>query len=54
MLRVILGFLMAFGGAGGIENSATDAELAAATFVALLGVTSLYFGIERLKQQGRM
>lgn len=54
MIRVILGFLLAFGGVGGIEHSATDAELVMATALSLTGIALLYFGFERLKQQGRM
>lgn len=48
MIRVILGFLMVFGAAGGFDN-ATDAQLIPLTFVAICGLVLMYFGVEKIK-----
>jgi hypothetical protein len=39
-----VGFLLAFGGVGGIENSMTDADLAGATLIAVTGCLIMWCG----------
>jgi hypothetical protein len=48
MIRVILGFLMVFGSAGGMDN-ATDAQLIPLMLTAMIGLTLMYFGVEKIK-----
>lgn len=40
----LAGFLLVFGGVGGIENSVTNEELASASIVAVLGLLAMYAG----------
>lgn len=48
MIRIIVGFLMVFGAVGGLDN-ATDAQLIPLMLVALLGLTSMHFGLVKMK-----
>jgi hypothetical protein len=47
MIRVILGFLMVFGSVGGMEN-ASDAQLVPLMLTAIIGLTLMYFGVEKI------
>ena len=47
MIRVIVGFILVFGAAGGLDN-ATDAQLLPLMAVAALGLTSMYFGTRKI------
>ena len=49
MIRVIVGFLMVFGAVGGLDN-ATDAQLIPLIAVALLGLTSMHFGLAKVQK----
>ena len=40
----LAGFLLVFGGVGGIENSITNSELISSTIVAVLGLLAMYAG----------
>lgn len=40
----LAGFLLVFGGVGGIENSITTQELVSSTIVAVLGLLAMYAG----------
>jgi hypothetical protein len=48
MIRFGLGFLIVFGSVGGIDN-APDAQLIPLIGSALIGLTLMYFGSEKLK-----
>lgn len=41
---ILAGFLLVFGGVGGIENSITTQELVSSTIVAVLGLLAMYAG----------
>ena len=43
MIRTVIGFLLVFGAVGGIDN-ATDAQLPALIFIAMLGLLSMAMG----------
>jgi hypothetical protein len=45
----IVGFLMTFGGVGGVENSVTDAAFLGATAIACLGLAVMYCGVLMMK-----
>ncbi len=47
MIRTVLGFILVFGAVGGMDN-ATDAQLLPLVAVALLGLTSMYFGVTKI------
>lgn len=47
MIRVILGFLIVFGSVGGIDN-ATDAQLIPLVLTAVLGLTLMAFGVQKM------
>ena len=49
MIRVIAGFLLVFGAVGGMDN-ATDAQLLPLMALAALGLVSMYFGMQKVKQ----
>lgn len=49
MIRVILGFLMVFGAAGGFDN-ATDAQMIPLMIVAGIGLTLMYFGVSKMNR----
>ena len=49
MIRYIVGFLMVFGAVGGLD-SATDEQLIPLLFVALLGLTVMHFGLNRMEK----
>lgn len=51
MIRAILGFLMVFGSVGGMDN-ATDAALVPLMVVAVLGLTLMYFGVNKINRLG--
>ena len=40
----LAGFILVFGGVGGIENSITTQELVSSTIVAVLGLLAMYAG----------
>jgi hypothetical protein len=46
---LIVGFLLTFGGVGGIENSQTDTEMMGSMIVAIVGLLTMYCGILSLK-----
>ena len=48
MIRAIIGFLLVFGAVGGLDN-APDAQLIPLIGSALIGLTLMYFGSEKLK-----
>jgi len=48
MIRVILGFLMVYGAVGGIDN-ASDAQLFPLMAMAMIGLTLMYFGMNKVK-----
>lgn len=47
MIRAILGFLIVFGSVGGIDN-ASDAQLTPLIAMAIIGLTMMYFGVEKM------
>ena len=49
MIRVIAGFFLVFGAVGGMDN-ATDAQLLPLVAIAALGLVSMYFGVQKVKQ----
>ena len=49
MIRVIVGFFLVFGAIGGMDN-ATDAQLLPLVALAALGLVSMYFGVQKVKQ----
>ena len=49
MIRAILGFLMVFGAVGGMDN-ATDAQLIPLMLTAIIGLTLMYFGVEKINR----
>lgn len=48
MIRFILGFLIVFGAVGGMEDP--EAPLLMLTGLAVVGLTLMYFGTEKMKQ----
>ena len=50
MIRVILGFLMVFGAAGGMENTGNDLMLIPLMAIAGLGLTLMYFGVNKINR----
>lgn len=48
MIRTILGFLMVFGAAGGLDN-ATDGQLLPLMAVAVAGLALMYTGVSKMK-----
>ena len=48
MIRFIIGFLVVFGAIGGIENSASDFDLATACGIAALGLMVMWAGVRNL------
>lgn len=50
MIRTVIGFLLVFGAVGGIDN-ATDAQLPALLFIALLGLLSMMFGVQKISNK---
>ena len=49
MIRVIVGFFLVFGAVGGMDN-ATDAQLLPLMALAAVGVVSMYYGLQKVKQ----
>jgi hypothetical protein len=49
MIRVIVGFLIVFGSVGGMDN-ATDAQLIPLMLTAIIGLTLMYFGVEKINR----
>lgn len=49
MIRFIFGFLLVFGAVGGMDN-ATDAQLLPLLAAAALGLVSMYYGVQKVKQ----
>jgi len=47
MIRVIVGLLIVFGAVGGMDN-ATDSELLPLLALAVLGLTSMYYGVRKI------
>jgi hypothetical protein len=50
MIRVILGFFLVFGAVGGMENAGNDVSLIPLMAVAILGLTLMYFGVEKINR----
>ena len=48
MIRAIVGFLVVFGAVGGMDN-ASDAQLIPLMLTAMIGLTLMYFGVEKIK-----
>ena len=51
MVLFTVGFLMTFGGVGGIENSMTNMELVVGTLVSGVGLLVMWVGTELMKQR---
>ena len=49
MVLFTVGFLMTFGGVGGIENSMTNMELVVGTLVSGVGLLIMWIGTELMK-----
>ena len=47
MIRMIVGFFLVFGAVGGMDN-ATDSELLPLLALAVLGLTSMYYGVRKI------
>jgi hypothetical protein len=47
MIRLIVGLFIVFGAVGGIDN-ATDAELLPLLALAVVGLTSMYYGVRKI------
>jgi hypothetical protein len=47
MIRAILGFFLVFGSVGGMDN-ASDAQLTPLIALAIIGLTLMYFGVEKI------
>lgn len=47
MIRTVIGFFLVFAAVGGMDN-ATDAQLLPMIAVAVLGLTSMYFGVTKI------
>lgn len=47
--RLLFGFIITLGAAGGVEQSVTDTEFALASLCALAGMVALFSGVSRLK-----
>lgn len=52
MIRFIVGFLMVFGAAGGIDN-ATDAQLVPLVLTAVAGLAIMYAGVNKVQYAAR-
>ena len=48
MIRVILGFFLVFGAVGGMDN-ATDAQQIPLILIDIIGLTLMYFGVQKIK-----
>ena len=48
MIRTIVGFLMVFGAAGGLDN-ATDAQLIPLMLISVAGLALMYTGVNVMK-----
>lgn len=51
MILFTVGFLMTFGGVGGIENSMTNMELVVGTLISGVGLLVMWVGTELMKQR---
>ena len=51
MVLFTVGFLMTFGGVGGIENSMTNMELVVGTLVSGVGLLIMWIGTELMKSK---
>ena len=51
MVLFTVGFLMTFGGVGGIENSMTNMELVVGTLVSGVGLLVMWIGTELMKSK---
>lgn len=51
MVLFTAGFLMTFGGVGGVENSMTNMELVVGTLVSGVGLLIMWVGTELMKQR---
>lgn len=51
MVLFTVGFLMTFGGVGGIENSMNNMELVVGTLVSGVGLLIMWVGTELMKQR---
>ena len=49
-IRAIIGLLIVFGAAGGIDN-ATDSQLPVAILLAVSGLAIMYSGVSAMKEQ---
>ena len=49
VLVLAVGFMLAFGGVGGVENSQDSAQLLASTVLAVIGCGLMYCGVLGLK-----
>lgn len=49
MIRAILGFLIVFGSVGGLDN-ATDAQLILPMVTAIIGLTLMYYGVQKINR----
>ena len=47
MIRVSVGLFIVFGAVGGMDN-ATDAELLPLLALAVVGLTSMYYGVRKI------
>lgn len=50
MIRTVIGFLLVFGAVGGMDNAA-DAQLPALIFIAMLGLLSMMFGVQKISNK---
>lgn len=50
MIRFVLGLIILFGAAGGVDN-ASDVELIYILAIAAVGMTLMYFGSKNLEQK---
>ena len=53
MIRFILGLLIAFGAAGGVENSTDDTDLMLAVFAAIIGLAIMSAGANKLQKEAK-
>ena len=49
MIVLFAGFILAFGGVGGIEHSLDNQQLLSSTVVAVLGLLAMYAGVVGLR-----
>ena len=49
MTVLVAGFILAFGGVGGIELSVNDEQLLGSTLIATLGLLAMYAGVLGLR-----